>query len=80
MDRWPNFLSDGRILASACLALCCGLCGCEPESLGFTEVKRIHEVVTPGEWNFLLNPIHPRFFAIQIGEARRFQPDPRLWS
>lgn len=45
-----------------------------------TAVLAVPSVVTPGEWNFLLNPIHPRFFAIQIGEARRFQPDPRLWS
>lgn len=30
--------------------MCLALCGCEPESLGFTEVKRIHEVIAPGEW------------------------------
>ncbi len=43
-----------------------------------TTVLEVPSVVTPGEWNYLLNPAHPRFPEIQIGEARRFQPDPRL--
>lgn len=33
-----------------CIAVCLALSGCEPESLGFTEIKRLHEVVSPGEW------------------------------
>lgn len=40
----------------------------------------VPSVVTPGEWNYLLNPAHPGFREIQIGEARKFQPDPRLCS
>ncbi len=45
-----------------------------------TAVLEVPSVVTPGEWNYLLNPAHPRFPEIRIGEARRFQPDPRLIS
>lgn len=45
-----------------------------------TAVLEVPSVVTPGEWNYLLNPAHPRFSEIRIGEARRFQPDPRLVS
>ena len=45
-----------------------------------TVVLEVPSVVTPGEWNYLLNPAHPRFSEILIGEARRFQPDPRLVS
>jgi RES domain-containing protein len=45
-----------------------------------TTVLEVPSVVTPGEWNYLLNPGHPRFTEIQIGETRRFQPDPRLFS
>lgn len=45
-----------------------------------TTVLEVPSVVTPGEWNYLLNPSHPGFPEIQIGEARRFQPDPRLLS
>ncbi len=45
-----------------------------------TSVLEVPSVVTPGEWNYLLNPSHPRFHEIRIGEARRFQPDPRLVS
>lgn len=45
-----------------------------------TTVLEVPSVVTPGEWNYLLNPAHPRFAEIQIGEARRFEPDPRLIS
>lgn len=41
-------------------------------------VLAVPSVVTPGEWNYLLNPAHRRFAEIQFGEARRFQPDPRL--
>jgi len=40
----------------------------------------VPSVVTPGEWNYLLNPAHPRYSEIRIEEARRFQPDPRLIS
>ena len=45
-----------------------------------TTVLEVPSVVTPGEWNYLLNPAHPRYSEIRIGEARRFQPDPRLIS
>mgnify|MGYP000320024637 CR=1 FL=1 len=38
----------------------------------------VPSAVTPGEWNYLLNPAHPRFNEIEIGEARRFEPDSRL--
>lgn len=43
-----------------------------------TAVLEVPSVVTPGEWNYLLNPAHPRFHEVQIGEAKPFQPDPRL--
>jgi RES domain-containing protein len=43
-------------------------------------VLAVPSVVTPGEWNYLLNPAHSRFTEIRIGEARPFQPDPRLIS
>lgn len=30
--------------------ICMGISGCEPESIEFTGVKRIHERITPSEW------------------------------
>lgn len=30
--------------------VCLWLCGCEPDSLGTTDVKRVHEEITPAEW------------------------------
>jgi hypothetical protein len=33
---------------------CLWLCGCEPESLVFTEVKRVHERITSAEWASLV--------------------------
>lgn len=42
-------------------------------------VLAVPSVVTPGEWNYLLNPVHPGFSRIKIGPARAFQPDPRLF-
>lgn len=45
---------------------------------GRSAALAVPSVVTPGEWNYLLNPRHPDFGKIRIGESRRFQPDPRL--
>lgn len=45
-----------------------------------TAVLAVPSVVTPGEWNYLLNPAHPGFPEINIGVASSFQPDPRLVS
>lgn len=42
-------------------------------------VLAVPSVVTPGEWNYLLNPAHPGFSKIKIGPAKPFQPDPRLF-
>jgi len=38
----------------------------------------VPSVVTPGEWNYLLNPAHPDFPQIRIGVPQAFRPDPRL--
>ncbi len=41
-------------------------------------VLKVPSVVTPGEYNYLINPLHPDFSRIEIGAATRFEPDPRL--
>ena len=41
-------------------------------------VFAVPSVVTPGEWNYLINPVHPDFPRILPGAAMRFRPDPRL--
>ncbi len=46
---------------------------------GRTAVLAVPSVVTPGEWNYLLNPAHSGFSKIRIGPAKPFQPDPRLF-
>ncbi len=43
-----------------------------------TAALAVPSVATPGEWNYLLNPAHPRFPEIQFGGAKAFRPDPRL--
>lgn len=43
-------------------------------------VLAVPSVVTNGEWNYLLNPAHPQFSEIRVGQATRFEPDPRLTS
>jgi RES domain-containing protein len=40
----------------------------------------VPSVVTPGEWNYLLNPAHPRFADLVMGEPKPFRPDSRLFS
>jgi RES domain-containing protein len=41
-------------------------------------VLRIPSVIVPSESNFLLNPAHPDFDKLAIGEPLRFRLDPRL--
>ena len=41
-------------------------------------VLAVPSAVTPGEWNYLLNPAHPDFTKIVIGPSQAFRPDPRL--
>jgi RES domain-containing protein len=41
-------------------------------------VLAVPSVVTPGEWNYLINPGHPRFTELATGRSQPFRPDPRL--
>ena len=43
-------------------------------------VLAVPSVVTPGEWNYLLNPAHLRFFEIKVSGAVPFQPNSQLAS
>jgi RES domain-containing protein len=45
---------------------------------GASAVLRVPSVIVPTENNYLLNPNHPDFAAIQLGVAEPFQFDPRL--
>lgn len=45
---------------------------------GTSAVLRVPSAVIPTEFNYLLNPAHPRFGRIQIGLAQPFTFDPRL--
>ena len=39
---------------------------------------RVPSVVVPGEFNYLLNPVHPKFAKIRVGKPEPFSFDPRL--
>ncbi|MDB6167136.1 MAG: hypothetical protein JWQ83_2276, partial [Lacunisphaera sp.] len=39
---------------------------------------RVPSVVVPGEFNYLLNPAHPKFAKIKVGKPETFSFDPRL--
>jgi RES domain-containing protein len=41
-------------------------------------VLEVPSAVTPEESNYLLNPQHPDFASVDIGEPREFVPDLRL--
>ena len=45
---------------------------------GASAALSVPSVVVPVERNYLLNPLHPDFRSIRIGEARRFRFDARL--
>lgn len=42
-------------------------------------VLAVPSAVIPAEYNYLLNPLHPAFSQISIGEPEPFAPDPRLF-
>jgi RES domain-containing protein len=39
---------------------------------------RVPSAVVPGEFNYLLNPAHPRFAKVRLGKPEPFSFDPRL--
>ena len=43
-------------------------------------VLKVPSVIVPMEFNFVLNPAHPDFTAIEIGEGHPFSFDPRMWT
>lgn len=43
-----------------------------------TAILAVPSVVIPGETNYLLNPLHPHFSKIEIGEPQTFITDLRL--
>ena len=48
--------------------------GQEQRSVGL----RVPSAVVPGEFNYLLNPLHPDFKHVKIGKAEPFTFDPRF--
>jgi RES domain-containing protein len=47
---------------------------------GQTAVLAVPSAVIPQELNYLLNPAHPAFGRIRIGNPERFSFDPRMWK
>lgn len=47
-------------------------------SKGKTVILSVPSVVIPDEYNFLLNPTHPDFHQVRIGEPEDITLDPRL--
>lgn len=46
--------------------------------VGEMPLLRLPSVIIPEEYNYLLNPLHPRFGEITLGEAEPFSFDSRL--
>ena len=45
-----------------------------------TAVLAVPSAVVPHESNYLLNPEHPQFARIQVGQPEAFHFDPRMWK
>ncbi len=72
VDELPD---DWRTLGSRDVLQACGLDWLEG---GRTAVLNVPSAVVPAERNYLLNPRHPGFSRILIGEAYSLQTDIRL--
>lgn len=72
----PEYLPDGwRSLESRELLQAIGA---DWLNRGSSAVLAVPSVVIPAEINYLLNPLHPSFSKIEIGEAQEFVTDMRL--
>jgi RES domain-containing protein len=47
---------------------------------GNSAILRVPSVIVPEEYNYLLNPAHPEFHRIRLGEPQEVRIDPRLLS
>ena len=47
---------------------------------GGTAVLIVPSAIIPAESNYLINPRHPDFSRIRVGQAERFSFDPRMWK
>jgi len=47
---------------------------------GESLVLRVPSVVVPGEFNYLINPVHPQYAELATGDVRRLVLDERLAS
>jgi len=45
-----------------------------------TAIARVPAATTAGEFNYLLNPMHPDFARIRLGDVQPFNFDPRMWK
>lgn len=45
-----------------------------------TAVLRVPSTLVPGEYNLLLNPLHPQFKRLKISKPEPFEFDGRLWK
>ena len=41
-------------------------------------ILRVPSAISEAEWNFLLNPAHPEFSKVHLGEPKPFAMDPRV--
>jgi RES domain-containing protein len=67
--NWKNYPAPGSLRAI----------GDAWVSSGKSAVLRVPSVLVPSESNFLLNPRHPEYENLVIGELLRFSFDPRLF-
>jgi RES domain-containing protein len=67
--NWKNYPAPGSLRAI----------GDAWVSSGKSAVLRVPSVLVPSESNFLLNPRHPEYENLVIGEPLRFSFDPRLF-
>ncbi len=83
----PEKLVEETKISKLSADWCSPEAGAAPRAFGDAWLKSLRSAVlavpsgvTPGEWNFLINPAHPKFLEIRVGPATAFEPDSRLTS
>ncbi len=73
IDSLPEGWDDASTMSPVCQAT-----GDDWVADNTTLALKVPSITVKGDWNYLINPAHPDFEALEVGEITPFNYDPRL--